>query len=35
MRFANAAAAMVATRIGAAEANPTRQEVERFLAEIE
>ena len=35
MRFANAAAAMEATRIGAAEANPTRQEVERFLAEIE
>jgi fructokinase len=32
MRFANAAAAIVATRIGAAEANPTRQEVERFLA---
>ncbi len=32
MRFANAAAAIVATRVGAAEANPTRQEVERFLA---
>jgi fructokinase len=34
MRFANAPAAMVATRIGAGEANPTRQEVERFVAEI-
>jgi len=32
MRFANAAAAIVATRVGAAEANPTRPEVERFLA---
>jgi len=32
MRFANAAAAIVATRVGAAEANPTRQEVEQFLA---
>jgi fructokinase len=33
MRAANAAAAIVATRVGAAEANPTRQEVEQFLAE--
>jgi len=33
MRFANAAAALVATRIGAAEANPQRQEVEQFLAD--
>jgi fructokinase len=33
MRFANAAAAIVATRIGAAEANPTRAEVEKFLQE--
>jgi fructokinase len=32
MRFANAAAAIVATRVGAAEANPYRQEVEQFLA---
>ena len=32
MRFANAAAAIVATRVGAAEANPKREEVERFLA---
>jgi fructokinase len=32
MHFANAAAAIVATRVGAAEANPTRQEVEQFLA---
>ncbi|MBV9671784.1 MAG: carbohydrate kinase [Verrucomicrobia bacterium] len=32
MRFANAEAAIVATRIGAAEANPTRDEVEQFLA---
>jgi sugar/nucleoside kinase (ribokinase family) len=31
MRFANAAAAIVATRVGAAEANPTRAEVEKFL----
>jgi fructokinase len=30
MRFANAA---VATRVGAAEANPKRQEVEQFLAD--
>ena len=30
-RFANAAAAIVATRYGAAEANPTRAEVEQFL----
>ena len=30
-RFANAAAAIVATRYGAAEANPTRSEVEQFL----
>ena len=33
MRFANAAAAIVATRVGAAEANPRRQEVEEFLAD--
>ena len=33
MRFANAAAAIVATRVGAAEANPNRQEVEQFLAD--
>jgi fructokinase len=33
MRAANAAAAIVATRVGAAEANPTRQEVEQFLTE--
>lgn len=33
MRFSNAAAAIVATRVGAAEANPTRAEVEAFLAE--
>jgi fructokinase len=33
MRFSNAAAAIVATRVGAAEANPTRSEVETFLAE--
>ena len=33
MRFANAAAAIVATRVGAAEANPKRQEVEQFLAD--
>ena len=33
MRFANAAAALVATRVGAAEANPKRQEVEQFLAD--
>src|SRR5258707_478718 len=32
-RFANAAAAIVATRYGAAEANPTREEVESFLAQ--
>ena len=32
-RFANAAAAIVATRYGAAEANPTREEVEAFLAQ--
>ena len=32
MRFANAAAAIVATRVGAAEANPTLDEVEQFLA---
>jgi fructokinase len=32
-RFANAAAAIVATRYGAAEANPTREEVETFLAQ--
>jgi hypothetical protein len=32
MHCANAAAAIVATRVGAAEANPTRQEVEQFLA---
>lgn len=32
MRFANAAAAIVATRVGAAGANPTRGEVEAFLA---
>jgi fructokinase len=31
-QFANAAAAIVATRYGAAEANPTREEVESFLA---
>jgi len=31
MRFANAAAAIVATRVGAADANPTRAEVEQFL----
>ena len=31
-RFANAAAAIVATRYGAADANPTRAEVETFLA---
>jgi fructokinase len=31
-RFANAAAAIVATRYGAADATPTRTEVERFLA---
>ncbi len=33
MRFSNAAAAIVATRVGAAEANPTRAEVEAFIAE--
>jgi fructokinase len=33
MRFANAAAAIVATRVGAAEANPKRQEVEQFIAD--
>jgi fructokinase len=33
MRFANAAAAIVATRVGAAEANPTRAKVEKFLAQ--
>jgi sugar/nucleoside kinase (ribokinase family) len=33
MRVVNAAAAIVATRVGAAEANPTRKEVEQFLAE--
>jgi fructokinase len=33
MRFANAAAAIVATRVGAAEANPRRPEVEQFLAD--
>jgi fructokinase len=33
MRFANAAAAIVATRVGAAEANPTRADVEKFLQE--
>jgi fructokinase len=33
MRFSNAAAAIVATRVGAAEANPTRAQVEAFLAE--
>jgi fructokinase len=33
MRFSNAAAAIVATRVGAAEANPTRTEVEAFMAE--
>jgi fructokinase len=33
MRFSNAAAAIVATRVGAAEANPTRAEVEAFMAE--
>jgi fructokinase len=32
-RFANAAAAIVATRYGAAEADPTRDEVETFLAQ--
>jgi fructokinase len=32
-RFANAAAAIVATRYGAAEADPTREEVEAFLAQ--
>jgi fructokinase len=32
MRFANAAAAIVATRVGAAETNPSRQEVAEFLA---
>jgi fructokinase len=32
-RFANATAAIVATRYGAAEANPTREEVESFLAQ--
>jgi fructokinase len=32
-RFANAAAAIVATRYGAAEANPTRDEVEGFLGQ--
>jgi fructokinase len=32
-RFANAAAAIVATRYGAAEANPTAEEVESFLAQ--
>jgi fructokinase len=32
-RFANAAAAIVATRYGAAEANPNRKEVEAFLAQ--
>jgi fructokinase len=32
-RFANAEAAIVATRYGAAEANPTREEVEAFLAQ--
>jgi fructokinase len=32
MRFANAAAAIVATRVGAAEANPKRPAVEQFLA---
>ena len=31
-RFANAAAAIVATRYGAADANPTKREVEEFLA---
>jgi fructokinase len=31
-RFANAEAAIVATRYGAADANPTRAEVEAFLA---
>ena len=31
MRFSNAEAAIVATRVGAAEANPTRAEVEAFL----
>ena len=34
-RFANAAAAIVATRYGAAEADPTREEVESFLAQAE
>jgi fructokinase len=33
-RFANAAAAIVATRYGAAEANPTAEEVESFLASV-
>ena len=33
-RFANAAAAIVATRYGAADANPTRPEVEAFLSKI-
>jgi fructokinase len=32
MRFANAEAAIVAMRVGAAEANPTRKEIEQFLA---
>jgi fructokinase len=32
-QFANAAAAIVATRYGAAEANPSREEVESFLAQ--
>jgi sugar/nucleoside kinase (ribokinase family) len=32
MGFANAAAAIVVTPVGAAEANPQRQEVEMFLA---
>lgn len=32
MRFANAEAAIVATRVGAAEANPTLKEVQQFLA---
>jgi sugar/nucleoside kinase (ribokinase family) len=31
MRFSNAAAAIVATRVGAAEASPTRGEVEAFM----
>jgi fructokinase len=33
MQFSNAAAAIVATRVGAAEANPTRPEVEQFIAQ--